>query len=118
MNLKPSIETGRSEGMTGRLVDYESAIKKIKEATGLSDANEIIQKFATQSDTYNGLDHQKIKNGLKLKDLGKQQKQAIADLEQIKFEGLDVITVKKQTDDTERAIILAQQKHDRNYERL
>jgi len=43
--------------MTGRLVDYESAIKKIKEATGLSDANEIIQKFATQSDTYNGLDH-------------------------------------------------------------
>lgn len=35
-------------------------MKRIKEATGVSDVNEIIQKFVTQEDTTNNL--QELKN--------------------------------------------------------
>jgi len=31
-----------------RLEDYDEAMRRIKDATGVSDVNEIIQKFATQ----------------------------------------------------------------------
>jgi hypothetical protein len=30
-----------------RLEDYDEAMRRIKDATGVSDVNEIIQKFAT-----------------------------------------------------------------------
>lgn len=30
-----------------KLKDYDAAMRKIKDATGVSDVNEIIQKFAT-----------------------------------------------------------------------
>merc|ERR1719335_2145893 len=38
-----------------RLHDYEEAFRRIKEATGVSDVNEVIQKFLTQEDTQNNL---------------------------------------------------------------
>jgi len=38
-----------------RLKDYDEAMRRIKDATGVSDVNEIIQKFATQHDTYSNL---------------------------------------------------------------
>ena len=34
-----------------RLEDYDEAMRRIKDATGVSDVNEIIQKFSTQHDT-------------------------------------------------------------------
>eukprot|EP00397_Hematodinium_sp_SG-2012_P038013 GEMP01041296.1.p1 GENE.GEMP01041296.1~~GEMP01041296.1.p1 ORF type:complete len:443 (+),score=128.04 GEMP01041296.1:75-1403(+) len=38
-----------------RMHDYEEAFRRIKEATGVSDVNEVIQKFLTQEDTQNNL---------------------------------------------------------------
>ena len=34
---------------------YESAFRKIKEATGVGDVNEVIQKFSTQEETHRNL---------------------------------------------------------------
>lgn len=33
-----------------KIMDYKEAVQAIKDATGVSDANEIIQKFLTQED--------------------------------------------------------------------
>merc|ERR1719301_240476 len=38
-----------------RMQDYEEAFRRIKEATGVLDVNEVIQKFLTQEETYNNL---------------------------------------------------------------
>merc|ERR1719183_3167008 len=38
-----------------KIADYEEAFHRIKEATGVSDVNEVIQKFLTQEDTHKNL---------------------------------------------------------------
>ena len=38
-----------------KIMDYKEAVQAIKDATGVSDANEIIQKFLTQEDTQKNL---------------------------------------------------------------
>lgn len=40
-----------------KITSYEDAFRKIKEATGLTDVNEVIQKFMTQEETSNNLKH-------------------------------------------------------------
>lgn len=52
-----------------RLEDYDEAMRRIKNATGVSDVNEIIQKFATQHDTYNNLLELKATNEKKLSEM-------------------------------------------------
>lgn len=57
-SAKKSVAEGRPEGRTvdkRRLEDYDEAMRRIKDATGVSDVNEIIQKFATQHDTHSNL---------------------------------------------------------------
>merc|ERR1719310_1898430 len=38
-----------------KIADYEEAFHRIKESTGVSDVNEVIQKFLTQEDTHKNL---------------------------------------------------------------
>ena len=45
---------------------FEEAMKRIKEATGVEDVNEIIQKFVTQEDTTNNLQELRNENDKKL----------------------------------------------------
>lgn len=40
-----------------KITSYEEAFRKIKEATGLTDVNEVIQKFMTQEETATNLKH-------------------------------------------------------------
>ena len=42
---------GIMEGEQQVMSAYEAAFRKIKEATGVGDVNEVIQKFVTQKDT-------------------------------------------------------------------
>ena len=49
-----------------KVQDYDEAMRRIKDATGVSDVNEIIQKFATQDDTYNNLLELKAEHERKL----------------------------------------------------
>ena len=46
-----SMSTNKENQAKNRLKEYESAIKKIKDATGVTDINEIVKKFATQQET-------------------------------------------------------------------
>ena len=72
MNLT-AVANKNKENIMTKLEEYENAVKKIKEATGLSDVNEIIQKFATQNETYKSLEHMKGKNDRKILELNEKK---------------------------------------------
>lgn len=46
-NKYDNIGGGHTQVDRHRLEDYDEAMRRIKDATGVSDVNEIIQKFAT-----------------------------------------------------------------------
>ena len=48
---------------------YKIAKQKIREATGVSEINDLLQKFATQGDTYENLKDIKAQNEKKLMNL-------------------------------------------------
>ena len=83
---------------------------KIREATGVSDVNDIIHKFATQAETLENLQDLKYQNEKKLLNLTDKRQQVKDDLEKMKLEGHEAMT-RKQVDDMERNTVLAEQKH-------
>ena len=56
-----------------KLEDYNQAMQRIKDSTGVSDVNEIIQKFLTQNDTLNNLNELKQENELKILILNEER---------------------------------------------
>jgi len=48
-------------------------MRRIKDSTGVSDVNEIIQKFATQQDTYNNLLELKATNERRLNEMNERR---------------------------------------------
>ena len=83
----------------------------IREATGVSDINEILHKFATQTETLTNLKDLKSQNEKKLMDLTEKRQQVKDDLEKMKLEGLEAMT-RKQVDDMETSLAQAEQKHE------
>jgi len=86
-----------------RLEDYDEAMRRIKDATGVSDVNEIIQKFATQHDTYNNLLELKSTNEKKLLELNDRKLELKSDFEKMRYEGLESMT-RKQVDEVEKNV--------------
>ncbi len=89
----------------------------IKDATGVSDVNEIIQKFATQQDTYNNLVELRESNNRKLAELSDKKIEMKRDVEKLRYEGLESMT-RKQVDEVEKNVNAAQNKYDRNKDKL
>ena len=118
LSAKPAASQPNKENLSGKVKEYEDAVRKIREATGVSDANEIIQKFSTHSETLKNLDIQKQKNEKKILELQENLKRVQADLEKARFEGVDSVSIKKQAEDLEKNLSLAQVKHDRNREKI
>ena len=77
-----------------RLDDYDEAMRRIKDATGVSDVNEIIQKFATQQDTFNNLQELKQTNERKLMDMNDRKMELRNEVEKMRYEGLESMTRK------------------------
>ena len=92
-------------------------MRRIKDATGVSDVNEIIQKFATQQDTYNNLLELKATNERKLLELNDKKLELRSNVEKLRYEGLESMT-RKQIDEVEKNVNQAQAKYDRNKEKL
>mmetsp|Transcript_25042 Transcript_25042/g.24511 ORF Transcript_25042/g.24511 Transcript_25042/m.24511 type:complete len:198 (+) Transcript_25042:923-1516(+) len=92
-------------------------MRRIKDATGVSDVNEIIQKFATQQDTYNNLMELKGSNERKLTDLNDKKLDCKTEVEKMRYEGLESNT-RKQIDEVEKNVTNSQNKFDRNKEKL
>lgn len=79
----------------------------IREATGVSDINEVIFKLSIQDETLENLKDIKAKNEKKLLILTDKRQQVKDDLEKMKLEGLEAMT-RKQVDDIERNLLVAE----------
>jgi predicted RNase H-like nuclease (RuvC/YqgF family) len=91
---------------------YKIAKQKIRDATGVSELNDLLQKFATQGDTFENLKDIKAQNEKKLMNLTEKRQQVKDDLEKMKLEGLEAMT-RKQVDDMERNLAQAEQKYEK-----
>ncbi|KAJ8324377.1 hypothetical protein QVD99_002411 [Batrachochytrium dendrobatidis] len=67
--------------------EYEETMRLIKEATGVSDINEVIAKFQSQGDTHLHLAQLQNANAVKLSELKKKKAQIMAEFEELKYTG-------------------------------
>lgn len=95
------------------LLKFDKAMRRIKDATGVSDINEIIQKFVTQNDTLRNLNSQKEEFERKILELNDEKYDVKRKLEKVKYEGVESMT-RKQIDEVEINVGEAQRRLDRN----
>ena len=69
------------------MVDYEETMRLIKEATGVSDINEVIAKFQSQGDTHSHLTQLQKSNEARIEDLKAKKAKVFAEFEELKFTG-------------------------------
>lgn len=70
-----------------KLSTYENAFRRIKEATGVSDVYEVLQKVSTQDTTCSNLQKLSKTNQEKLDTLREEQKNVSARIEELKYSG-------------------------------
>jgi coiled-coil domain-containing protein 151 len=80
---------------------FENAFRKIKEATGVSDVNEVIQKIVSQEGTTENLISLTRENGNKIETLNEQKRRLKARVEEIKYSGVGGGHRRKMVDDHE-----------------
>merc|ERR1719181_1492056 len=68
-----------------KIADYEEAFHRIKEATGVSDVNEVIQKFLTQEDTHKNLTQLTRENQSRIDQLLEERRKLRLQVEELKF---------------------------------
>jgi len=118
--MAAGISSTQAEEEKHRLHDYEEAFRRIKEATGVSDVNEVIQKFLTQEDTQNNLWSLTVEYQSKIDALQEQRKQLKALVDERKFSSAGNVGKRQVVDDFETHLAEATSKCDRNrmkYER-
>jgi len=91
---------------------FEEEMRRIREATGVHDTNEIIQKFSTQQDTFLNLQELKHTNEQKFAEAQKAKQQLKEDIERAKYEGSEAMT-RKQLDEADKHVQAAQTDYDR-----
>ncbi|KAG6971874.1 hypothetical protein JG688_00004257 [Phytophthora aleatoria] len=100
---------------------FESAFRKIKEATGVSDVNEVIQKITSQESTTDNLLNLSKENQARLERLQAEHSVLKARVEELKYSGSGGGHRRKLVDDHEQNLVLASAKLERaklKYERL
>ncbi|OLP91686.1 Coiled-coil domain-containing protein 151 [Symbiodinium microadriaticum] len=104
-----------------KIMDYKEAVQAIKDATGVSDANEIIQKFLTQEDTQKNLQQLTKENQETIDRLTEDRKKLRLQVEDLKFSSGGQGGRRQAIDDFESHLGEATEKFERNrgkYERV
>jgi len=70
-----------------KISTYEEAMAKIKDATGVSDIQEVVQRFLSQGDTHKHLEQLKIDNEKMLARLKEEKEKLQAEFEEMKYSG-------------------------------
>jgi len=97
-----------------KLSDYEEAFHRIKEATGVSDVNEVIQKFLTQEDTHRNLTNLTKENQSKIDNLSEERRRLRLQVEELKFSSGGNVGRRQVIDDFETHLSEATEKFERN----
>eukprot|EP01006_Ploeotia_vitrea_P056927 TRINITY_DN68136_c1_g1_i29.p1 TRINITY_DN68136_c1_g1~~TRINITY_DN68136_c1_g1_i29.p1 ORF type:complete len:398 (-),score=94.09 TRINITY_DN68136_c1_g1_i29:704-1897(-) len=77
----------RSEEEQARIQEFEEAFRRIKEVTGVSDVQEVIQKFITQEDTHRNLVEMTAEAQQRIDRLNGQKSELKAKVEELKYAG-------------------------------
>jgi hypothetical protein len=104
-----------------KIADYEEAFHRIKEATGVSDVNEVIQKFLTQEDTHKNLTSLTRENQSRIDQLLEERRRLRLQVEELKFSSGGNVGRRQVIDDFETHLTEATEKFERNrgkYERM
>merc|ERR1719401_229075 len=104
-----------------KLEDYQEAFNAIKDATGVDDVNEVIQKFLTQEDTQNKLQKGMKENQATIERLEDEKRKIRTQVEELKFSTGGAANRRQAIDDFEKHLAEATEKFERNrgkYERL
>jgi len=97
-----------------KLMDYDAALNAIKEATGVSDVNEVIQKFLTQEDTLKNLQNLTKENQSTIDRLTEERRKCRLSVEDLKFSSGGNVAKRQAIDDFETHLSEASEKFDRN----
>ena len=84
---------------------YEDAYRKIKDVTGVSDVNDVIEKVKGQKTTAENLTALTKQNQVRLEQLNKQKETMIKFVEGIKFNGEKINITRKMVDNKEEELI-------------
>ena len=96
-----------------RITSFEEAFQKIKEATGVSDVNQVIQKFMTQEDTNNNLKQLTKEAQSRIDTLNEEKEAARAKLEELKYSGAGGSGSRRIVDEYEQQLSEGASKNDR-----
>merc|ERR1719478_348684 len=119
--LASSMSHNEAEEEKLRMQEFEDAFRRIKEATGVLDVNEVIQKFLTQEETQNNLFALTKDNQQRIDQLEKEKEQMKQLVDELKSSAAGGAARRQIGEDLESHLNEAQAKCDRNrakYERI
>ena len=93
-----------------KITSYEEAFRKIKDATGISEMNEVVSKFMTQDETGIHLKHLTKQSHDKIDSMNEEKALLKAKVEEIKYTGAGSVGFRKVIDDLEQDLKKAVQK--------
>lgn len=70
-----------------KMAEFEEHFRIIKEATGVSDIQEVISKFNAQADTHNQLKQLQKQNEQRIEELKHKKQTILAEFEELKYSG-------------------------------
>jgi len=111
----------RSEEEQEKINQYEEAFRKIKEATGVSDVQEVIQKFITQEDTHRNLVEMTKEAQSRIDQLNAEKSELKSKVEELKYSGSGQLGSRRIVDEFETHLTEAHYQCDKNrqkYERV
>lgn len=100
-----------------QLEKYDESLRKIKDATGASDINEIIQRCVTQKETLENLKKEREEFERRILQLDDEKIELKKKLQRIKYEGVENIT-RKQINEVEKNVGEAQMRLEKAKDKL
>merc|ERR1719310_1726829 len=110
-----------AEEESERLGGYEEAYQRLKDATGVGNVNEVIQKFLTQDDTSTNLKNLMGENKTKIDQLTEEKNRLHRQVDELKFSTGGTAGRRQVVEDFEANLATATEGFDRSgrkYERL
>lgn len=130
LNKKREHDQNREQKLTSQLIDqdavdkrkselekYDQSLRKIKDATGASDINEIIQRCVTQKETLENLKKEREEFEKRILMLDDEKIELKKKLQRIKYEGIENVT-RKQINELEKNVVDAQARYEKNKDKL
>jgi len=111
--LHHSLNQNVMEGEQQVMSAYEAAFRKIKEATGVGDVNEVIQKFVTQKDTEKQLMNATKEAQAKIESLAEERNVMKHQVDEMKYSGAGGQSSRKEVEECEKKLADATQAQER-----